>query len=380
MEDNFLRTGDLVTFKYVRFQSYLSGEGILNEDVFVNPNISSFEDHLFQVCAQRQYSAKLEYEDFVEKTGGDQNEMEESAKRHFIALVRGKGNEIRMNEVYMKHKIGNNVLFGDTVQLLHVKSRKYLTVKPGVVARDERENMSVYLSSEGDQYSWIQLLPRYKIDREGDRISNNTEVVMHVSERQSEHIHCSDRAPSGQWGREVNASMETGSPWRMNIYQSSQNGVDPALLMSGQLVYIKDPEFSTHLQLFTMPVNAKSKQNALQRDGASMDDASVCDSVNEGSQGMLDMASSASLQGGGQHSDDEDESITSADEFIDDYGNIVLKPGNDDNIDTNSIWVLENRSIIRGGPIYWKQEPLLLRHLNTGEYLCAIDTGEDEYV
>eukprot|EP00605_Chrysophyceae_sp_TOSAG23-4_P000595 GSChrysophyteH1.ASY1.ANO1.672.1 assembled CDS len=286
MEDNFLRTGDLVTFKYVRFQSYLSGEGILNEDVFVNPKISSFEDHLFQVCAQRQYSAKLEYEDFLEKTGGDENEMEESAKKHFTALVRGKGNEIRMNEVYMKHKIGNNVLFGDTVQLLHIKSRKYLTVKPGVVARDERENMSVYLSSEGDQYSWIQLLPRYKIDREGDQ---------------------------------VNASMETGSPWRMNIYQSSQNGIDPSLLMSGQLVYIKDPEFSTHLQLFTMP-------------------------------------------------------------FIDDYGNIVLKPGNDDNIDTNSIWVLEGRSIIRGGPVYWKQEPLLLRHLNTGEYLCAIDTGEDEYV
>ena len=122
--DNFLRTGDLVTFKYVRFQSYLSGEGILNEDVFVSPNISSFEDNLFQVCAQRQYSSKLEYQDFLAKREGNQDNLDESSKKHFAALVRGRGNEIRMNEVYMKHKIGNNVLFGDTVQLLHVKSRK----------------------------------------------------------------------------------------------------------------------------------------------------------------------------------------------------------------------------------------------------------------
>ena len=53
-----------------------------------------------------------------------------------------------MNETYMRHKVGNKVLFGDVVQLLHVKSKKYLTVKDKVLARDERENTAVFLSPE----------------------------------------------------------------------------------------------------------------------------------------------------------------------------------------------------------------------------------------
>jgi hypothetical protein len=380
-DDNFLRTGDLVTFKYVRFQAFLTGEGILSEDVSVSPKISSFEDHLFQVCAQRQYSAKLEYEDFLAKTDGGNN-LDEAAKKHYSALVRGKGNEIRMNEVYMKHKIGNNVLFGDTVQLLHIKSRKYLTVKPGAVARDERENMTVYLSSEGDQYSWIQLLPRYKIDREGDRVSNNTEVVMHVSERPSEHIHCADRAPNGMRNREVNATMETGSPWRVNIYQSSQNGIDPKLLMFGQLVYIKDPEFNTTLQVFQMPINSKQQLKELKNvvhDGVDGDDDDLSLEGNS-----IEGSSVEQLSVSVKHDNDDDdsdaESMTSADEFVEDYGHIILKPSVDDTIDTNSIWVLESRSIIKGGALMWRNSQILLRHLNTGTYFSSVDNGEDEYV
>jgi len=373
-EDNFLRTGDLITLKFVRFQAYLSGEGILAEDVLVTTKMSPFEDHLFQVCAQRQYSAKSEYSEFVEKQAG-KDPKDEASKKHFAALVRGKANEMRMNEVYMRHKIGNNVVFGDVVQLLHVKSRKYLTVRPGVLARDERENMNVHLSSEGNVYSWIQLLPRYKIDREGDRISNNTEVVMHVSERPSEHIHCSDRAPTGRRLREVNASMESGSPWRLNIYQSSQYGIDPALLMGGQLVYIRDPEFFANLQVFVPPVVAKSLMK-----GVLAEDMTVISDDEEDSVANLGSVTSHRSKKSRGSDDDDDESISSADEFIEDFGLIILKPSSEDVIDTNSIWVIESKTITKGGPVLWKQEQIHLRHLNTGKYLSSFDSGEDEYV
>jgi len=382
-DDNFLRTGDLITLKFVRFQAFMSGEGILAEDIMVTQKMSPFEDHLFQVCAQRQYSAKSEYSEFVEKQGGKELK-DEASKKHFAALVRGKGNEMRMNEVYMRHKIGNSVLFGDVVQLLHVKSRKYLTVRPGVLARDERENMSVHLSSEGNVFSWMQLLPRYKIDREGDRISNNTEVVMHVSERPSEHIHCSDRPPAGQRQREVNASMESGSPWRLNIYQTSQYGIDPLLLMGGQLVYIRDPEFFANLQVFTPPVVAKALMKKVQ-----VEDESVISDNEEDS--VAHMGSITSAKSGKsakskdsnkskEESDDDDESVLSADEFIEDYGTIILKPSGEEVIDTNSIWVIESKVITKGGAVSWKQDQIHLRHLNSGQYLSSVDSGEDEYV
>jgi hypothetical protein len=67
VEDNFLRIGDLITLQYVRFQSYLSCEGILDDSIYLDPATGPFEDHLFMVCAQRQYSANMEYEEFLEK-------------------------------------------------------------------------------------------------------------------------------------------------------------------------------------------------------------------------------------------------------------------------------------------------------------------------
>jgi hypothetical protein len=67
VDDNFLRVGDLITLQYVRFQSYLSCEGILDDSIYIDPNRESFEDHLFMVCTQRQYSANMEYEEFLEK-------------------------------------------------------------------------------------------------------------------------------------------------------------------------------------------------------------------------------------------------------------------------------------------------------------------------
>ena len=72
-QDNFLRIGDLITLKYIRYQSHLSCEGLLNDEVHLNPNQQEFEYHLFQVCTTRQYSAKLEYEDFIKRVGDVNN-------------------------------------------------------------------------------------------------------------------------------------------------------------------------------------------------------------------------------------------------------------------------------------------------------------------
>ena len=65
----------------------------------------------------------------------------------------------------------------------------------GSLAKDERENMMVTLNTNGNIYSWLQVCPRYKIDREGDKIRNKSEVYLKVSERSNEYIHRADRDP-----------------------------------------------------------------------------------------------------------------------------------------------------------------------------------------
>jgi hypothetical protein len=285
----------------------------------------------------------------------------------------------------MRHKVGNKVLFGDVVQLLHVKSKKYLTIKDKVLARDERENTAVFLSPAGNSFSWMQLMPRYKIDKEGDRISNNSELIIHVSEKGQDHLHCAERDPAGGRRREINSSMEAVTPWRVSIFESTQTKT-PASLMCGELVYIKDPEFNSYLSLFVHPVDPDKDMK-----GALLHNLEDSESVGNGSHdgthdGTYDsMSTSSRRQKAQAHelasdegSDSGMESVSSAQEFNEYYGEIILKP-QDETFDTNCLWVLESKLITAGGPIRWRKDQYHLRHLNTGKYLSS-STHHDDYV
>jgi hypothetical protein len=66
MEDDTLKIGDYITIKNLRLNSFLCAEGILFEDIIVNDSIDSFEDALFCIHLQRQYSASSELEAFAQ--------------------------------------------------------------------------------------------------------------------------------------------------------------------------------------------------------------------------------------------------------------------------------------------------------------------------
>lgn len=237
-----LKVGTYVTLKSMKYSSYLSAEGILDETVFVSGNLSNFDDNLFQVCIQLQYSASKELEDFMKNYDGNISTIEDiPMKKYFDALAKGKSNEIKMNETFMKLKMLNVVLFGDIVQLRHVKSGKFLNINPSVLARDERENVQVYLDKDGSSLSWFMLMPRYKVDHVGDKINSNTELVLVSAERPAESIRCADKAPPAGKYREVNSSTDGATPWKLTIFQNANDAIENRLML-GQLVFIKDPE------------------------------------------------------------------------------------------------------------------------------------------
>jgi hypothetical protein len=61
-----LKIGDVIHIKNLKMDCMLFAEGILLEDVAVNDALSSFEDALFCIHLQRQYSAALELEKCVQ--------------------------------------------------------------------------------------------------------------------------------------------------------------------------------------------------------------------------------------------------------------------------------------------------------------------------
>jgi hypothetical protein len=95
-----------------------------------------------------------------------------------------------MNSHFLQQKLGSPVLFGDIIQLFHVKSGKYLTVSPTELGKTEKENVRIYLNPDGDSNSWLQILPRFKIDREGDRVAGSTEAYFRFADRANEFLHC----------------------------------------------------------------------------------------------------------------------------------------------------------------------------------------------
>jgi hypothetical protein len=246
------------------------------------------------------------------------------------------------------------------VQLFHVKSGKYLQAS-SELAKDERENTKVGLSTSGSPLSWLQLMPRYKIDREGDSVLTRTELYLRVVEKSPpEYLHRADRDPMPGHDREINCSLESTS-WRLNIFQSSTDALDRNNLLASQLVYINDPE--TRCNLTIAQHTLESLDGDVQDECGDDEEGSPVeeDEVGHSLKYMEDATGDANVM----------LDANEAKELYHEYGNFVLQPY-ENYINSDSLWFVESKSMLAGGPIKLKTDKIRLKHMNTGMYLmCA---------
>ena len=270
---------------------------MLSNDIYLDGRTETISDSLFCIHLQRQYSAAKELETLQSQLneGSEEEKRAASSTKYLNALRKGRDNEQMLNESYLRKKMGDPVLFGDVIQLMHVKSGKYLTVMDSELAHDEKENMRLVLMPYGNMLSWIQVSPRYKINKDGDRILSETETKLGVFERSGEFVHCASKTPKPGYFREVNCSMEDSS-WRLSVFQRAEHTSDTSLIMAHQLVTIMDPETQSYLKVL---INAN---------------------VEEGI-------------------DDKDK-LNEAIEHVHDLGEVVLEPTKQ-HLDSNAIWIIE---------------------------------------
>ena len=354
-ETPHLKIGDYIHLKYVKLNGYLTAEGVLQDELYCDAKPGDFDEVLFQVQLQRQYSAAYELNLFNQRQGDVSiteklmrkgGEAEDRRTAQFRkALIKGRDNEINMNESFMNERLGTPVVFGDVIQLLHVKSQKYVSLMTGELARDERENMTAYLSPEGSADSWLQMLPRYKIDREGDNVPAITECYLKMAERANEYLHCADKeAPKG-FKREVNIALGMPTSWRLEIFRSSKDVASGTNVMCGMSVVLLDPESNTYLSVCTAPVRLKTVTEV---------------DLESAMSGELDYLDDVSVASAGD-----------MEEFIEEYGDVVLiNQPRGKKLNSTAIWVVESRELAQGGVIAWKTDMIRLRHFQTGKYLA----------
>jgi hypothetical protein len=358
--------GDIVTIKSLKYHKYLTANGLLDEELYIGEN-QIFDNNLFQVCIPRQYTAAMELDEFMEKElNGNLSNANDYSLRQLTALRRGAMNEYNLNSLSFQSKIGTPLHYGDEIQLLHLNSKKYVTIIGHEVALLERENIRVRLHPQGTEDSWLTLQPRFKITQNGDLVFSNSEVKFNVVERNNEFLHITDKTfplssttltsagPAsssprrGRSGgrrkgndspsqhqhhsvREVNASLEP-STWFLSVYQSAScfsSSFSPDNILTTDLIYFCDPETQSYLSVICRPVHITPYGSANGDDELSDDDS------------LLEMS-------------------------VD--GEIVLEKM--DSLQSNALWSIEKKNRSIGGPIIWASDHIRLRHINTGQYLA----------
>lgn len=88
---DFLRIGDYITLKFAKSNELISAEGILQEDLFLSTDLKKFDDCLFCIHLQRQYSAAKELDEFLKlnnctNPNDIKNFSDANSKKYYQAL------------------------------------------------------------------------------------------------------------------------------------------------------------------------------------------------------------------------------------------------------------------------------------------------------
>uniref|UniRef100_A0A1I7UCK7 Inositol 1,4,5-trisphosphate receptor n=1 Tax=Caenorhabditis tropicalis TaxID=1561998 RepID=A0A1I7UCK7_9PELO len=147
-----------------------------------------FRDCLFKVCPVNRYAAQkhLWTEQKRFQTG---DSMFDDDLMNKLRVAADKERE--ENESEFQKTLGNVVQYGSMIQLLHVKSNKYITVQKNSPAKRERNAMKVYLDRAGNEGSWFIIEPAYKHYAIGDNVSAGNKISLipnAVSTTQTGHV------------------------------------------------------------------------------------------------------------------------------------------------------------------------------------------------